>query len=280
MVAHGDAAKRMWFTELGFSSCAPGSNPWCITEDVAGALRGRRAAYRARPLGLRGVGERLQPAQQGHEPDRPGDPDGPGAPRLHAQAGLLGVPRRAGRAARASAARPEPPAPSRPAPSGAPLAAPTPAPAPLDATPPVLGSLSARLGPRRRTAVVAFRSSEPAVVRLRLERSVRRARMQDCLPALGGRRAAAQARRRRRMDPPSPARARGAAGALPPGGVRDRSRREPHAAQAARRPSTALACRRGTRRPLTTISHRPRARAGLTSRYRKAPPGRTVIRAR
>jgi hypothetical protein len=34
MVAHGDAAKRMWFTEVGWSSCAPGPNIWCITQDL------------------------------------------------------------------------------------------------------------------------------------------------------------------------------------------------------------------------------------------------------
>ena len=34
MVAHGDGAKRMWFTELGWSSCAPGTNIWCITTDL------------------------------------------------------------------------------------------------------------------------------------------------------------------------------------------------------------------------------------------------------
>ena len=34
LIAHGDAAKRMWFTELGWSSCAPGTNIWCITQDL------------------------------------------------------------------------------------------------------------------------------------------------------------------------------------------------------------------------------------------------------
>jgi len=34
MIANGDAAKRMWFTELGWSSCAPGTSVWCITPDL------------------------------------------------------------------------------------------------------------------------------------------------------------------------------------------------------------------------------------------------------
>jgi len=35
MVANGDADKKMWFTELGWSSCGPGgTNPWCVTPDV------------------------------------------------------------------------------------------------------------------------------------------------------------------------------------------------------------------------------------------------------
>jgi polysaccharide biosynthesis protein PslG len=45
MVAHGDADKELWFTELGWSSCAPGgTSQWCVTQDqqaryIADALR-------------------------------------------------------------------------------------------------------------------------------------------------------------------------------------------------------------------------------------------------
>jgi polysaccharide biosynthesis protein PslG len=45
MVAHGDAAKELWFTELGWSSCAPGgTSQWCVTLDqqaryIAAAFR-------------------------------------------------------------------------------------------------------------------------------------------------------------------------------------------------------------------------------------------------
>ena len=35
MEAHGDGSKRMWFTELGWSSCAPGGiSIWCVTEET------------------------------------------------------------------------------------------------------------------------------------------------------------------------------------------------------------------------------------------------------
>ena len=176
MVAHGDAAKRMWFTELGFSSCAPGSNPWCITEDlqaryVADALRIARdrwnfvesvSVYNLRNKGTNPTDRETQMGLV-HRDFTP-------KPAYWAFRDVLAEP-----PAPAPPA-PEPPAPEPPgAPAEQPSPAPPPAPAPLDATPPVLGSLSARLGPRRRTAVVAFRSSEPAVVRLRLERTVRRA---------------------------------------------------------------------------------------------------------
>jgi hypothetical protein len=33
MVDHGDAAKEIWFTEIGWSSCKPGTNHWCVTQD-------------------------------------------------------------------------------------------------------------------------------------------------------------------------------------------------------------------------------------------------------
>jgi hypothetical protein len=45
MIAHGDAAKKLWFTELGWSSCAPGgTSTWCVTAEqqaqyVADAFR-------------------------------------------------------------------------------------------------------------------------------------------------------------------------------------------------------------------------------------------------
>ena len=45
MVAHGDADKELWITELGWSSCAPGgTSHWCVTQDqqaryIADALR-------------------------------------------------------------------------------------------------------------------------------------------------------------------------------------------------------------------------------------------------
>jgi|SRR5918999_3468402 hypothetical protein len=45
MVAHGDADEELWFTELGWSSCAPGgTSQWCVTQDqqaryIADALR-------------------------------------------------------------------------------------------------------------------------------------------------------------------------------------------------------------------------------------------------
>jgi hypothetical protein len=32
MVDHGDAAKEIWFTEIGWSSCKPGDNHWCVTQ--------------------------------------------------------------------------------------------------------------------------------------------------------------------------------------------------------------------------------------------------------
>jgi polysaccharide biosynthesis protein PslG len=43
MVANGDADKRLWFTEIGWSSCYPGTNFWCLTEE-------RQASYLAAAL--------------------------------------------------------------------------------------------------------------------------------------------------------------------------------------------------------------------------------------
>ena len=35
MVAHGDGDKKLWFTELGWSSCGPGgTNAWCVTRET------------------------------------------------------------------------------------------------------------------------------------------------------------------------------------------------------------------------------------------------------
>jgi polysaccharide biosynthesis protein PslG len=34
MAAHGEGDKRLWFTELGWSSCHPGTNFWCITAEL------------------------------------------------------------------------------------------------------------------------------------------------------------------------------------------------------------------------------------------------------
>jgi hypothetical protein len=31
LAAHGDGLKKLWFTELGWSSCLPGSDRWCVT---------------------------------------------------------------------------------------------------------------------------------------------------------------------------------------------------------------------------------------------------------
>lgn len=33
MVARGDSAVDLWITEMGFSTCAAGSDPWCVTQD-------------------------------------------------------------------------------------------------------------------------------------------------------------------------------------------------------------------------------------------------------
>ena len=40
MAAHGDSAKPMWFTEIGWSSCTPGAHQWCVTEDVQARYTG------------------------------------------------------------------------------------------------------------------------------------------------------------------------------------------------------------------------------------------------
>ena len=65
MQAHGDGSKRMWFTELGWSSCAPGHQQLVRDRGDAGALHRGLAAARARPVGLRRGDQHLQPAQQG-----------------------------------------------------------------------------------------------------------------------------------------------------------------------------------------------------------------------
>ena len=175
MVAHGDADKRMWFTELGFSSCAPGTNPWCITEElqaryVADALRIVRdrwdfvesvSVYNLRNKGTNPTDRETQMGLV-HRDFTP-------KPAYWAFRDVLAEPAPAPVSPGNEAA----PAPFvvQPTPS-APLAAPSPTPA--DRTPPVITSLSAQAGPRRRSILVSFRLSEPADVYLRVERAVRR----------------------------------------------------------------------------------------------------------
>jgi hypothetical protein len=33
MVAHGDKAKQLWITEVGFPTCSAGTHPWCVTPE-------------------------------------------------------------------------------------------------------------------------------------------------------------------------------------------------------------------------------------------------------
>ncbi|MBA3304647.1 MAG: cellulase family glycosylhydrolase, partial [Thermoleophilaceae bacterium] len=176
MSAHGDAGKRMWFTELGFSSCAPGTNPWCITEDlqaryVADALRIARdrwdfvesiSVYNLRNKGTNPTDRETQMGLV-HRDFTP-------KPAYWAFRDVLAEP--------PSAALPPggESAPAAPMTPGVPLLGPVPVSTTPDRTPPVLTLLSARTGPRRRSAVLSFRLTEPADAYVRLQRSVRRRR--------------------------------------------------------------------------------------------------------
>ena len=165
MVAHGDADKRMWFTELGFSSCAPGANPWCVTEDVqaryvSDALRIARdrwdfvesiSVYNLRNKGTNPTDRETQMGLV-HRDFTP-------KPAYWAFRDVLSEPA-------------PPPAGVPPAPAAVPV--PSQVPAPSDRTPPALTSLSARAAPRGRSLLVSFGLSEPAMVHLRLERAAQR----------------------------------------------------------------------------------------------------------
>ena len=73
MAAHGDSAKKLWFTELGWSSCVnpPGRTAHLLVVrggGQAGAVHRRRLPDRARPLELRPPVLGLHAAQHGHHP--------------------------------------------------------------------------------------------------------------------------------------------------------------------------------------------------------------------
>lgn len=193
MVAHGDGGKRMWFTELGFSSCAPGTNPWCVTEEVqaryvANALRIVRdrwdfvesvSVYNLRNKGTNPTDRETQMGLV-HRDFTP-------KPAYRAFRDVLAEPFVAPVVASppvgGSPPDESPPGPvASPTAPGRPLLAPAPAPTPapvstpIDRTPPVLTLLSLQPGPGRRSLSVSLRLSEPADVRVRIERAVRRPR--------------------------------------------------------------------------------------------------------
>jgi len=199
MVANGDAAKRMWFTELGFSSCAPGTNPWCVTEDVqaayvADALRIVRdrwdfvesvSVYNLRNKGTNPTDRETQMGLV-HRDFAP-------KPAYWAFRDVLAepfvAPAPASPGEEAAPAEESPPAlveegppapaeerPLAPAEPSGPAAQSSPAPVAVDRTPPAFALLSSRAVSRRRSLVITLRVSEPADVYVRLERVVRRPR--------------------------------------------------------------------------------------------------------
>jgi len=185
MVAHGDADKKMWFTELGWSSCGPGgTSTWCVTPDV-------QARYVADALRMvRDRWDYVQSVSVYNLRNTGTDPND-----RESQMGLLHrdfAPKPAFAAFREAIAdlraQPDPVTPPK-APGAEPRVdppgAPSP-PAPLpsraspppDRTAPVLSGLSLHArGPRgRRHTAVRWTQSEAARVTFRLERRTRRGR--------------------------------------------------------------------------------------------------------
>ena len=170
MIDRGDGAKKLWFTELGWASCAPGgSHPWCVTQ-----------AAQAQYIGdaLRIIRDRwsyVQAALVYNLRNKFTDPNS-----LDAQWGLLNndfSPKPSWGAFTDAltdlAAHPEPPPaapaeappPAGPTDSGPrpPATRPAPRVSALSLAPATLRSRAARL-------VVRFRLSDPARVQLRVER--------------------------------------------------------------------------------------------------------------
>ena len=162
MIAHGDGAKRMWITELGWSSCAPGTSVWCITPDLqarylADAFRIIRdrwdyvesvSVYNLRNKGTDPLDRETQMGLL-HRDFTP-------KPSYFAFRDVL--------AEIAAQPFPLPPAPVEPAP-----------PPRTDRRRPVLSRLAVSVRKNGRALNVSYRLSEPARVVLRLERSAARA---------------------------------------------------------------------------------------------------------
>jgi polysaccharide biosynthesis protein PslG len=157
MVAHGDAAKRMWFTELGWSSCYPGPSAWCITP----ALQAQYLADAFRII--RDRWDYVESVSVYNLRNKGTDPLD-----RETQMGLLYrdfTPKPSYYAFRDVIAemirQPYPPPPPPP-------------PVPPDQTRPKLSRLKVKIRGAR-TLVVSWRQSEPARVSLRLERATARA---------------------------------------------------------------------------------------------------------
>ena len=180
MVAHGDGAKQMWFTELGWSSCAPGgTSSWCITPElqaryVADAFRIIRdrwsfvASVSVYNLRNKGDDPSDRESQMGllHRDFTP-------KPAYASFSNVLAE----------MAAQPFPPDPPSPVTTD-PVATPQPShpgpggrvppPKPRDRKPPALTRFAASPGKGGRMLAITYRLSEPAGVMLRLERATDR----------------------------------------------------------------------------------------------------------
>ena len=193
MVAAGDAGKGIWLTELGWSSCHPGTNFWCVTQDeqaryVADAFRmiherwpwvGGAFVYNLRNKGPDPEGRESQMGLV-HDDFTPkpsyasfaaalGDLDRPDPPAPEPPAARS---RPAARRRRTRRRRPRPAVFADPDPG--PLASSPSGPAP-DAVAPALSRVAVtprRIASRRaaRRASVGWRLSESAAIDLRLER--------------------------------------------------------------------------------------------------------------
>jgi polysaccharide biosynthesis protein PslG len=167
MVANGDAAKKLWFTEIGWSSCAPGgTSQWCVSHDlqaryIADALRIIRDRW--------DFVEAVSVYNLRNKSDDPNDRE--------SQMGLLQrdfTPKPAWAAFGSALAD----LAANPAGLPPPQAAATPAPAPADTAPPLVSGLSLRprsFRPGRGRdagATVAFSLSEAAQVEFWVERTV------------------------------------------------------------------------------------------------------------
>lgn len=199
MVAHGDGDKKLWFTELGWSSCGPGgTSSWCVTPEtqaryVADAFRiirdcwdfvhsvsvynlrntGTSATDRESQMGLLLNDFTPKPSYSAFKNVLAELRSNPGAPPPAAGTPACGGPAQAPPAASApAAAAPAASAPvaAAPAPAVFPPVVPGPAVA-KDRVAPTLRGLSLRPTRLRRgaRARIAWSLSEPARVSFRLE---------------------------------------------------------------------------------------------------------------